>query len=421
MREAPSALPPAPAGKRGQWGRNPLRPGPSWLLVAAGAAGLLAGLALLLSLRLETDLGKLDGTPQAVLDEEQRALAIWGGGESLAAILCVEATDLQEALLMNDQLYAGLLAAGLDATTISSLSPLCPAAATRRQRRQQWSAFWTMERLDHLRRTVEQEAAALDFSAQAFQPFWDMFAVWADQARETEAIGFLNPLYDSFVHVQDGITRVTTFVPDLPDTLAAANRLRTSIPSLRVVSRNAFSAALSGTISREIARLSLLAAILVLAVVGLLIRRLGMIVLALIPAVAGMVWGGAGMALLGLPLNISNLIAGIIVFGLCIDYGISMVYAQRHGIRSEVLRAVTLSAATTVLGAAVLLLARHPAFFSIGVTLVAGVAVGYLYAWLALLALQTVWPRGNPPALAPPLAGPRQATGPSSPSQEETA
>ena len=117
----------------------------------------------------------------------------------------------------------------------------------------------------------------------------------------------------------------------------------------------------------------------------------------MIPAVAGMTWGGAGMALWGLPLNISNLIAGSLVFGLCIDYGICMAYAYRRGMRRDMFRAVTLSALTTALGAAVLLIARHPAFLSIGITLVFGVSAGYLYAWLALPALQTLFPRLNPP------------------------
>jgi predicted exporter len=68
----------------------------------------------------------------------------------------------------------------------------------------------------------------------------------------------------------------------------------------------------------------------------------------------------------------SNLIAGILVFGLCIDYGICMAYAQRRGMRRDMFRAVTLSALTTALGAAVLLIADHPAFLSIGVTLFSG-------------------------------------------------
>jgi predicted RND superfamily exporter protein len=42
--------------------------------------------------------------------------------------------------------------------------------------------------------------------------------------------------------------------------------------------------------------------------------------------------------------------------------------------------AVTFAAATTLMGAGVLLFARHPALHSIGVTLVAGVGCGYLAA-----------------------------------------
>ena len=103
------------------------------------------------------------------------------------------------------------------------------------------------------------------------------------------------------------------------------------------------------------------------------------------------------MALWGLSLNISNLIAGILVFGLCIDYGICMAYAYRRGMRRDMFRAVTLSATTTALGAAVLLIAKHPAFLSIGITLVFGVTAGYLYAWLALPALQILFPSLNPP------------------------
>ena len=114
-----------------------------------------------------------------------------------------------------------------------------------------------------------------------------------------------------------------------------------------------------------------------------------------------MIWGGAAMALWGLALNVSNLVAGILVFGLCIDYGICMAFAERRGMRRDIFRAVTLSALTTVLGAAVLLLADHPAFLSIGVTLVFGVSAGYLYAWVVLPALQTLFPRLNPPDAAP--------------------
>ena len=370
------------------------------LVVGASLLGFLVGLGLVSRLKLEPDISKLDGTPQATLDEEGRAMAIWGGGESQAAILCVDAPDEKEALRWNDRLHAGLLAAGIEAADISSLAPICPSDEIRAARRKAWNSFWTPARVETLREDLARESAPLDFSEQAFQPFFELFAEWSRTAPDVapEPIGFLAPLRERFVHAQAGRTRVTTFVPDDPRCIAAARGLRQTIPSLRVISRQAFSADLSKTILREVTRISLLAAVLIALATGLMIRRAGMLLLSAIPALAGVVWGGAGMALAGQSLNISNLIAGIIVLGLCIDYGICMAYAHRRGMRRDVFRAVTLSALTTALGAGVLLLARHPAFMSIGITLVFGVAAGYLYAWLALPALQTVWPRLNPPA-----------------------
>jgi len=371
-------------------------------VVALGAALLLAGVWLTARLRFDADVAKLDGTPQATLDEEARAIAVWGGGESRAAILAVESPDAATALRLNDRIYDGLLAAGVDPGAISSLTPVSPSDATRRARRHAWSAYWTDARSRAFRDDLARVAVELEFSDQAFDSFWTLFDDWrrapAADADDDAPPSFLEPLRDRFIHTRDGATRVVTFIPDEPRALAAARRVQQEIPALRVISRTAFSRALSNTFSREVLRISLLAGLLIALVTVAAIRHAGMVLLSAVPAATGVIWGGGAMALLGLPLNVSNLVAGIIVLGLCIDYGICMVYARARGMSRDVFRAVTLSAATTVLGAAALLLARHPAFFSIGVTLVSGVAAGYLAAALLLPALQTVWPcLGLPP------------------------
>jgi len=372
-------------------------------VAAGGAALLLAGVWLTARLRFEADVAKLDGTPQATLDEEARAAAVWGGGESRAAILAVEAPDAATALRLNDRVYDGLLAAGVAPAAISSLTPVSPSDETRRARRRAWSAYWTDARSRAFRDDLARVAADLDFSDQAFASFWTLFDHWrrtpAADAADDAPPGFFEPLRERFLHTRDGVARVVTFIPDEPRALAAARQVQQAIPALRVISRTAFSQALSTAFSSEVLRVSLLAAALIALVTVATIRHAGMVLLSAVPAVTGVIWGGGAMALLGLPLNVSNLVAGIIVLGLCIDYGICMVYARARGMSRDVFRAVTLSAATTVLGAAALLLARHPAFFSIGVTLVAGVAAGYLAAALLLPALQTLWPcLGLPPA-----------------------
>ena len=371
----------------------------AWLVLLLALAACAAGAVLVARLEMDADVTRLDGTPRETLDEERRALAIWGGGESLAAVLCVEAGDEAAALRLNDRLHAGLLAEGLAPASVSSLAPIRPSDETRRARRARWAAFWTDARAGEFRAALERAAGPMGFADGAFQPFWELFDAWRrtppDEA--PEPIRFLEPLGERFIHAADGRVRVVTFIPDDTEHLAAARRVRQSMPGLRIVSRTAFAAELSEAVGHEVVRISLLAAAMILVVTVAVIRRVGMVLLAGVPALFGLLWGGAAMKLCGLPLNISNMIAGIIVLGLCIDYGICTVYAHQRHMRRDMALAMTLSALTTVLGAAVLLLARHPAFFSIGVMLVSGITAGYLFAWLVLPAAQTVWPRLNPP------------------------
>jgi predicted exporter len=370
--------------------RHLFKPCIAWIVLGCSVVGFALGLVGLRYLKFDANVSKLDGTPRAVIAEETRAVQLWGGGESRSAILSVEAKSEEDALRLNDALYASLLKAGLAAHDISSLSPLCPSEATRQQRRKAWRDFWDPVRTQTFRQQIAQASDEMGFTEDGFTAFWSLFEVWQrDEAKSAEPIGFLQPVRERFIHVNETV-RVTTFVPDEPRVLAIAECVKTDTPSLKIVSRLAFSSQLSAAFAHEIMRVSVLAGVFILLVTILLIRRPLMIVLSLLPPLAGVVWGCAAMAFLGRSLDVSNLIAGIIVVGLCIDYGICMVFAYRDGIQADVFQAVTLSAVTTVLGAGVLLLAKHPALFSIGVTLVAGVSAGYLCAWLTLRAVYSL-------------------------------
>ena len=385
----------------GQAGETPSRhlfkPHMAWLVLGCSLAAFGLGLVGLRYLKFDANVSKLDGTPAAVIAEEQRAIQLWGGGEAHAAILSVEAPTEEAALRLNDELYAALLRAGLAAQEVSSLSPLCPSEATRQQHRKQWCSFWSQERVEAFRQNIKKASEEMEFSDDAFGSFWSLFETWRVQdAKASEPIGFLQPLRERFIHANKAVegspqmVRVTTFVADAPHILEIAERVKKEIPSLKIVSRLAFSARLSSAFSHEIMMVSTLAGVFIILVTVLWIRRPFMIALALLPPLAGLIWGCAAMVFLGRSLDVSNLIAGIMVLGLCIDYGICMVFAYRDGIQDDVFQAVTLSAVTTVLGAGVLLLAKHPALFSIGVTLVAGVSAGYLCAWLTLRAIYSL-------------------------------
>jgi len=158
-----------------------------------------------------------------------------------------------------------------------------------------------------------------------------------------------------------------------------------------VVSRRALAERLSRFVNREVLQVSGVALALILLVTFGLLRSLRLASIGLVPALAGCVWVVGIHGMTGHKLNIANLIAGVVVMGLCIDYGIFMTHAYRHRSEAGTTMAVTLSAITTLTGAGVLLFARHPVLLSIGRTLVTGVLAGYIAAMAGVPALCRLW------------------------------
>ena len=177
-----------------------------------------------------------------------------------------------------------------------------------------------------------------------------------------------------------------TFFPDTPEANAVVSEAVRDIPGGFVASPSALGRTLSDSINYEVRYITAVALALILSVLLILTRSIVVSLAALLPAAAGVMWLFAAMSISGLSLNIANMIAGIVVIGLCIDYGIFMVHGWQSGraVMLPIRRAITLSAMTTLMGAGVLIFAEHPALFSIGVTLVIGVTAGFAAAVLGV-------------------------------------
>ena len=199
-------------------------------------------------------------------------------------------------------------------------------------------------------------------------------------------------LKERFVQSAAGSFQALSYLPDDPGTIKAINAALQGRPDVFIVSRLAISAILSAAFSSEIARTSCFAVVFIVLTAFLFLRTIKAVLVVLAPAVAGVVGLLGLMAVMGQPLNVCNLISGIVVFGLCIDFGIQVLHACRHHARQTTRKAITLAATTTLMGAGVLLFARHPALYSVGLTLIAGVGFGYVAAMWVVPALHAlIW------------------------------
>jgi hopanoid biosynthesis associated RND transporter like protein HpnN len=185
----------------------------------------------------------------------------------------------------------------------------------------------------------------------------------------------------------DGRARIEAFPRDLDDSNAAMRRFAEAI---QAVAPQATGPAISvqasaGTIRQAFILAGIIALALTLALLLAALRNLRLALLALAPlALAGLLTL-ATCALLGPALNLANIIALPLLFGIGVAFDIYYVTAWRGGERrllpNALTRAVLFSALTTASAFGTLALSNHPGTASMGVLL----AMSLLYTLVAVL------------------------------------
>jgi predicted exporter len=357
--------------------------------------GIIIIFALVFCSRLTftTDINQFDGSGQKIFQAERRFHQIWGGKDS-PAVLVASGKNLEEALERNEHIY-GEAATHIDDNKLCSLALLWPSKKTREKNAKQWVQFWKQGNEAKLRNLLLEHGRKYHFSKDAFSPFFDGLYKEAVVKDELEKFTSLRRLKERFIMKGENRYQVLSFFPDKDHDISAIKALCNHYPGTFIVSRNNLSQVLSQSIFSEIVYLSAIAALLILVVTYLLLRSIRLTILSLVPVVTAVAVALGIMPALGLSLNPVNIMAAMIVVGLTSDYGIFMVYACKGKLSSGTRTAISLSAITTLIGAGVLLFARHPVLFSIGLTMVAGVFSGYISSLVVIPALYPHWIKGE--------------------------
>jgi len=352
---------------------------------------LTGAIVLSFQIRFDSDVAHLDGTASEIMETEKAFFELWGGGVAEQGLFVVTEKNYQRALELNDSVYLAMKDR-FDDDLFVSFARIWPAPLRQQQQADQWNTFWQGGREERLQQLLSEEGKLYGFSSDAFSPFFEQLIPFSGTIDEPENNTLFSTLKDRFVqHAPEG-WRMMSFFPDTEQYAQALSRLAKEKDEFFVISRRALYRNFSLAMSAEMTRISLIAVLLIVTVTGIFLKNIRMAAIALLPAISGVAGMLSLMVCLNHPLNVANLIAGIVVIGLCIDYGIFVTFACKREHRAGTGTAITLSAATTLAGAGVLLFAQHPALFSVGLTLSAGVLFGYLSA---MLVVPLFFPNGN--------------------------
>lgn len=351
-----------------------------WLLVMILAAWQLP------QLRINGELRRLSYLPTQLQQNEEQLRRTWGNMRG-RALLFVAGADLETALQRNEQVWRLLQQEAPQSSTVS-LAPLLPAQQTQQRRLSAWEDFWQARRAN-LQDLLLVSGKHYGFTADAFAPFqeWREHPPQRLGVEELRSLGFGELLDNLLLHDSQGY-RLISLLPDEPQLIGRLERRLAALDGVTLVSQSRFGQQLSSAIGADFSNFISLAGLAVLALLVLLFRRLSDILLAALPVLTGLLVMFGGMVWLGLEMNLFNVIAAILIIGLGVDYGIFMVC---HGQQEENLnsaKAILVSGLTTLVGFGALVLARHPALHSIGITVLLGIGAAMPTAVLVIPAIR---------------------------------
>jgi predicted exporter len=361
---------------------------PAKSIVGIWAICTVVALYFCFSVRFDSDFRKFDGSEPEIVQAENNFHAVWGGKET-QAIFVVGGKSLDEAMEKNDQLYREATRL-IPRADFSSLALFWPSQKLRHENSERWDRFWADGRETKLKALIASTSGTYGFSPEAFDPF---FAGLHTPRNEAAApAGAIEQLKERFVVQRKGMWQVLSFFPDRQEYVDRLQPVTGNFPDSFIVSGKTISAVIADFTSRETRILAPLAVFVNVFLAWLFFRNMRETLVSLVPILTGIVWFVGIMSMLNIPLNAVNIIAAIISTGVIVDYGIGVTYEYRYNLRIGTIVAVTLSAATNIIGSGVLLFAKYPALYSTGMALVICMVTGYFSSVVVVPALCSLMP-----------------------------
>jgi 1-acyl-sn-glycerol-3-phosphate acyltransferase len=373
------------------------------LLIGVVALTIVTGFGVK-RLRFEGDITKMNGVTQSTREDEALIRKTWGDALGLT-IIVARGTNVEEMLEENDR-AAEILAHDPNVTNVFSLASICPSEATQKANIQRWQKFWTPARQNALHQTLQQVGGELGFRPDAFAPFWK--SVETKPALLTLDLFRGTPLEQALnerTALAPGDNAVSTLIK-LKDR-SQVGKLRNELPGMIVLDQKNFAEHIAALAKSGMGYFALWTGIAVAVIVYFALASVELVVATLLPLLVGLLWTLGLMGWLGLPIDMMNCVFVIFIIGIGEDYSVFLATSKLDEWRGHPPRihatsaSVMISALTTIFGFAVLIFAKHPVLFSMGTTVLLGMACAFAATLVITPPCMDLLLFKNPPRGAP--------------------
>ncbi len=348
------------------------------LLIVLWGIILLTSLVLLPRLQMNSDVRQFDVSPPEFAQEEGKQSAKFMSGKR-PAIFLVQGNSREE---MERKLESTVSVLRIKAELpMFSALDLYPSEQIRKKNLDEWKLRRTDKDLEILRRRL----AASPLGPEFFKPFFDEVNRGIDNP-PSEPPAFFAPVLKRLTVEKNGLFTSAVFFPDTPENIT---RVR-SLTRHPIVSQDGLAKQMSSDVMRGILPLGVIALCCVILLTLLYFRSIRDSLLALLPVVTSLIVTAGVFSAIGIRINLSVLIAAIILCGLAVDYGIFVLHALKQSgkLEHDVFNAVTLSAVTSAAGGATVVFTTHPMLRDAGLTLIIGITAAWASGVFVIPALK---------------------------------
>ena len=374
-----------------------------WLLLGVVALTVVTAFGVK-RLRFDGDIARLNGITASTRRDDEIIRQTWGDALRMTLVVARGKTA-DAALALNDQ-AAGLLTQQTNVTDVFSLASVCPSLATQAANVRRWQEFWAPARKETLRQTLSQAGGELGFRPDVFGQFWK--CVEEQPAPLTLDLFRGTPLEQALSErVAQGTndTAISTLIK-LKDR-SQAGQLRDALPGMIVLDQKNFAEHIAALAKSGMGYFVLWTVVAVAVIVYFALASIELVFATLLPLGFGLFWTLGLMGLLGLPIDMMNCVFVIFVIGIGEDYSVFLATSKLDEWRGHPQRicatsaSVMISALTTIFGFAVLIFAKHPVLYSMGTTVLLGMACAFAATLVITPLCMDLLLFKNPPRGAP--------------------
>lgn len=355
------------------------------LMACLLAISILACFPGLLRVRFEGDYQKMNAVSPRMQQDWDRIITVFGSAMPTTSIV-VRGGDPERSLAANDRLYTelkGMESRGL-VTTIRSVAPLLPSRAAQEAASSRWNAFWSQRRIRELNDNLDRAATAERLRPGSFGPFLSTLTAQSRPLLPEDLDGGLFQLLAARHLSPAAEAPVLTSLEIAPgiDTTQVFAPLRDAGISFISFHGPTFMAHIVRLIQLEMIWVGVITIVLVVLILAAYYRVWRDLSLILLPLAVCLYWSFGVMGWFGMHVNLMNSLIVVFVFGVVGDYSLFLASAIARAERmddpnlSSSSVGIIVSATTTMIGLGVLVVARHPALHSIGLTSLLGIGTG---------------------------------------------